>query len=383
MSLSDLKHSESVLKAVSEFDALGREAFLKKYGCREAKSYYLVVNGEEYDSKAIVSAAHGYEFPELGALPVDEFSGGESTVKQKLESLGFEVVYYDPIEKREARMFGPVAGVEIGATFASRKELAKSSLHRPIQAGISGSEKDGADSIVVSGGYEDDEDFGDEIIYTGHGGNDPKTNKQVADQALTRGNLALARNKEAGLPVRVIRGANHRSSYSPQSGLRYDGLFYVDDYWHEQGRSGFRIYRFRLVRELIPPVVVADDHAGPSARRAVTSMRIIRDTVQALAVKKLYNFTCQVCGVRLETAQGPYAEAAHIRALGRPHDGPDSLDNLLCLCPNHHVLFDYGAIAFNDDLSGLGWEGVLTVKASHVVNVEHIRYHRNSRLEQI
>jgi hypothetical protein len=33
----------------------------------------------------------------------------------------------------------------------------------------------GAESIVVSGGYEDDEDHGDTIIYTGHGGNDPQT----------------------------------------------------------------------------------------------------------------------------------------------------------------------------------------------------------------
>lgn len=31
----------------------------------------------------------------------------------------------------------------------------------------------GADSIVVSGGYPDDADYGDEIIYTGHGGRDP------------------------------------------------------------------------------------------------------------------------------------------------------------------------------------------------------------------
>lgn len=40
----------------------------------------------------------------------------------------------------------------------------------------------GADAIVVSGGYEDDNDDGDEIIYTGQGGNDPDSGKQVADQ---------------------------------------------------------------------------------------------------------------------------------------------------------------------------------------------------------
>jgi hypothetical protein len=53
---------------------------------------------------------------------------------------------------------------------------------------------EGADSIVLSGGYEDDEDHGDEIVYTGHGGKDQKTGKQVRDQKLTIGNLALARS---------------------------------------------------------------------------------------------------------------------------------------------------------------------------------------------
>ena len=42
-------------------------------------------------------------------------------------------------------------------------------------AGISGAERDGADSIVVSGGYEDDEDYGNVIVYTGAGGNDPSS----------------------------------------------------------------------------------------------------------------------------------------------------------------------------------------------------------------
>jgi putative restriction endonuclease len=39
-------------------------------------------------------------------------------------------------------------------------------VHRPLQAGISGAVSEGADSIVVSGGSEDDRDFGDTIVYT-------------------------------------------------------------------------------------------------------------------------------------------------------------------------------------------------------------------------
>ena len=82
------------------------------------------------------------------------------------------------------RVFGAIPGYEIGSNFLNSKELSEVGLHRPTQAGISGSSTEGADSIVLSGGYEDDEDFGKEIIYTGHGGQDSVTKEQVRDQEL-------------------------------------------------------------------------------------------------------------------------------------------------------------------------------------------------------
>jgi len=48
-----------------------------------------------------------------------------------------------------------------------------------MQAGIVGGTGSGAESIVLSGGYTDDEDHGDEIIYTGDGGRDPRTGRQI------------------------------------------------------------------------------------------------------------------------------------------------------------------------------------------------------------
>ena len=60
MALSDLTAS-AVIKAIQEFDQLGRDAFLKKYGFRKAQSYDLRINGRSYDSKAIAGVAHGYE----------------------------------------------------------------------------------------------------------------------------------------------------------------------------------------------------------------------------------------------------------------------------------------------------------------------------------
>lgn len=105
-------------------------------------------------------------------------------------------------------------------------------------------------------------------------------------------------------------------------------------------------------------------------------LRLIRDTKIARQIKELYDYTCQICGARLIGANGPYAEAAHIRPLGAPHYGPDTLNNLLCLCPNHHVLLDYGGVAIADDLSLIGEAGYLTVHSKHGINKDHLRYRR-------
>ena len=92
------------------------------------------------------------------------------------------------------RIFGEIPGQPEGALYASSEALSHAGVHRPIQAGISGSADEGADSIVLSGGYEDDQDYGDVIVYTGHGGRDPTSCQQTSDQTLTRGNLALTRS---------------------------------------------------------------------------------------------------------------------------------------------------------------------------------------------
>ena len=46
-----------------------------------------------------------------------------------------------------------------------------------------------------------------------------------------------------------MRGATHGSPYAPAQGYRYDGLYGVDDFWHEKGAEGFTAWRFRLARQ--------------------------------------------------------------------------------------------------------------------------------------
>lgn len=280
------------------------------------------------------------------------------------------------------RIFGEISGVSEGQLFESRKALHDSGVHLPLVAGISGSQLDGADSIVISGGYEDDTDFGDEIIYTGHGGQDEK-GRQISDQTLTVGNMGLAISENEGLPVRVIRGAHKGNQYAPEKGYRYDGLYLVDSHWHETGKSGYKVWRFKLLKvrgSVTPkaqsaPVQLPLGSASPK-RVNLQVQRIVRDSRLGKKVKGLYEYKCQVCGIQIKTDAGFYAEAAHIKPVGKPHDGPDTADNLLCLCPNHHLMFDKGVFAINNNYELIGLPGSIYMHSDHKICLEYLDYHR-------
>ena len=62
---------------------------------------------------------------------------------------------------------GQIPGTEVGQMWLMRIQLSENGIHRPPVAGIHANEKDGAMSIVLNGGYEDDEDHGDWFTYTG------------------------------------------------------------------------------------------------------------------------------------------------------------------------------------------------------------------------
>src|SRR6266567_515191 len=61
-------------------------------------------------------------------------------------------------------------------------------------------------------------------------------------------------------------------------------------------------------------------------RNAVQTYRILRDTALARWLKHLYSFECQICRTTIDLPNGGrYAEVHHIRPLGTPHNGLDSL----------------------------------------------------------
>lgn len=282
------------------------------------------------------------------------------------------------------KFFGTPDGIRVGQQFIDRRELHDLHVHRPLQAGISGTKAEGSDSIVVSGGYVDDEDHGDWIIYTGHGGNNPSSGRQIAHQSIdSPGNAGLITSRAEGLPVRVIRGKHVGSGYAPTNGYVYAGLFEVTDYWIRDGRDGFDIVRFKLERLPEQAALVTRVLPDPDPACATTTVsRRIRDTALSREVKKIYQHHCQICDETIAGADGrTYSEGAHLKPLGRPHIGRDSLDNLLCLCPNHHAQLDLGGMVLFDDFSVARTSDLkpfanISFNQHHRLDVENARYQR-------
>ncbi|NKY98236.1 phosphorothioated DNA-binding restriction endonuclease [Nocardiopsis alborubida] len=76
----------------------------------------------------------------------------------------------------------------------------------------------------------------------------------------------------------------------------------------------------------------------------------VRDPRFREAVLTAYEHRCAFCGYegRLDDVSVGL-EAAHIRWWS--HDGPNDLDNGLCLCPTHHLLFDRGVLGLTGELT--------------------------------
>lgn len=330
-------------------------------------------------------------------------------------------------------VLGELEGHPVGSWYDGRNAAMWAGLHASGMHGISGQPDEGADCIALSEGY-DDQDLGTWVIYTGTGKN---KNQDLAHPQ----NASLVYSEEHGLPVRVLRG--HQLPLGPATGYRYDGLYKVVSHWSEMGKDGYLKWRYRLERLTAdeaepwtpagqtPATGPVGDHSGPVehitlevpdgsvvrtvefTRPAATGtpapvapkppvkkpkslarpkgnknptyatgveQRVVRNNAVSQWVKDVNGHTCQFCELLLDLPVGSYSEGAHIRPVGSPHFGPDTTDNMLCLCPNHHVLFDKGAIYIDGDLTVRDHHGnaigpLLGVPA-HVIDEGHIAYHR-------
>lgn len=146
-------------------------------------------------------------------------------------------------------------------------------------------------------------------------------------------------------------------------------------------KVGSQPLRFRLIgydsvsetdkQNEVPTTPRSKDLDEPPLRFESITYRILRDTALARQIKVLHGFRCQVCkSDPLQIGRDRYyAEIHHIKPLGLPHNGLDVKENILCVCPNCHVLLDYGAIKL--DLNKLH------SIPSHKIGKKYIQYHNS------
>ncbi|KAJ3684351.1 hypothetical protein LUZ61_013515 [Rhynchospora tenuis] len=144
---------------------------------------------------------------------------------------------------------GPVPGVQVGDIFYFRMEMCAVGLHALPMAGIDsmiGRTNPIAIAIVSSGGYDNDDDDVDVMVYTGQGGNS-RNEKKRGDQKLERGNYAMEQSDIWKNPIRVIRSRKDPFSRSNKVYI-YDGLYRIKRSWTETSKFGFKAFKHKLVR---------------------------------------------------------------------------------------------------------------------------------------
>jgi hypothetical protein len=155
-------------------------------------------------------------------------------------------------QKHDAKVFGH-NGLEVGQWWPTQLLALFNGAHGGKIAGISGHKETGAYSVVTSGGaYEElDEDRGNTLYYSrsrSHDNKDPKKPFPSSD-----GTLALKASQRTRNPVRVLRAAGTGGSKSgrslrPTVGIRYDGLYLVQDMQLRTNMNGGLYEQFKLVR---------------------------------------------------------------------------------------------------------------------------------------
>ncbi|KAE8688410.1 flavin-containing monooxygenase YUCCA3-like [Hibiscus syriacus] len=180
---------------------------LQKYGDFEVPdpdSRAIVRVPEEPQPSSEVTAANASNPDQSLSVVVSRRKAGRSNELVRVTNLGMEdEMYFRNVVRRTRMMYDSIR--ILATTEEGRGRLCMMGLHGQVQAGIDylpGSQSSNgepiATSIIVSGGYEDDQVAGDTIIYTGHGGQD-KFSRQCMHQKLEGGNLALERSMYHGI----------------------------------------------------------------------------------------------------------------------------------------------------------------------------------------
>ena len=163
---------------------------------------------------------------------------------------------------RRSYVHDHLPSIPVLSSWETRAETYECCVHRDNSRTVAGGSTQGAYSVLLGSYNSEGVDWGESFTMNGEGGRagiEEVPGKRDAfnilskdtfsqDQKWARGNLALKRNMEKGLPLRVIRSVDGKSPYRPSRGFRYDGLYRVTDYEELTSSNGFSFILFSFDR---------------------------------------------------------------------------------------------------------------------------------------
>lgn len=131
--------------------------------------------------------------------------------------------------------------------------------------------------------------------------------------------------------------------------------------------SGYRIFSDEQKRKII---IGVSQEVDEESIRFIRQISVIpRNSALVKKIKNKYKDTCQICGTRINLRGNVfYSEVHHIKPLGSPHNGPDIIENMICVCPNHHVMLNFFVIPIEK-----------LQLSNHEIKNDFLEYH-NSRI---
>ncbi|KAK7312053.1 hypothetical protein VNO77_35592 [Canavalia gladiata] len=222
-------------------------------------------NGEGWASKSVNHFVHNQDRPNEPYTTERAQRNGRANAASGKIFVTVPTDHFGPITAENDPIRNQ--GLLVGESWKDRQECRQWGAHFITIGGIAGQSNRGAQSVVLSGGYVDDQDHGEWFLYTGSGGKDLSGNKRTNknhsfDQKFDKYNRALQVSCLQGYPVRVVRSHKEkRSSYAPERGVRYDGIYRIEKCWQISGLQGFKVCRYLFVRcDNEPAPWTSDDH---------------------------------------------------------------------------------------------------------------------------
>jgi len=107
------------------------------------------------------------------------------------------------------------------------------------------------------------------------------------------------------------------------------------------------MYNSVSIEEVLP------NNNKKSKTTQIQTSRMIRDTAMIKKLKNDHEYKCQICENRILVDKNPkhyYAEGHHLEPLSLNKNSTKNVDieeNIIILCPNHHIEFEKHVIAID------------------------------------